>query len=147
MILCDIVGSRAETAAVPVLLHYLNDPSSGVRGAAADALGSIGDPASGPVLFAHFTNPQEEKPVLHLLAVALGVVGYRPAIPSLIHALGDPDHVLRGCAAWSLGELRALDAEPALRLAISQETDTGYPMERMQEALAAIVQSSGISSM
>jgi hypothetical protein len=44
---------------------------------------------------------------------------------------------IRRTAAWSLGALRATEAEPALRGALERETDK-YPAERMREALAAI---------
>src|SRR5689334_22217408 len=54
-ILSDIVGDRCEAAAVPILLQYLEDASSGVRSAAADALGNIGDLRAGPALLARFS--------------------------------------------------------------------------------------------
>jgi HEAT repeat protein len=122
-ILADIVGDRAEFGAVSTLIELLDYDSEGLRCSAADALGKIRDPESGPALLAHLQQEVTLSPVKHLLASALGAVGYRQAIPTLIQALADPDPVLRGCAAWSLGFLKAIEAKPNLQLALSFETE------------------------
>jgi HEAT repeat protein len=74
------------------------------------------------------------------LAVALGASNYRPAIPKLIELLRAEMSLLRGCAAQSLGELTAIEAEAALVDALAIETDA-YAKERMNIALQNIRQS------
>jgi HEAT repeat protein len=139
-ILCDIVGDRFEQAAVPVLIQFLYQSSPSLRCSAADALGKIGDTEAGPALLERFSQEEQGSPVRHLLASALGAVNYRQAIPTLTNALRDPDPVLRGSIAWSLGIMCAIEAEDALRLAIIGESEPpgSYTRERMEESLDAL---------
>ncbi|MEP6775601.1 MAG: HEAT repeat domain-containing protein, partial [Chloroflexota bacterium] len=137
-ILSDIAGDRYEEAAVPMLIEYLQNSSPGVRGAAADALGKIGDRRAGSMLMERFDQLEKDRGVRHMLATALGACGYREAIPLLIEALNDSDPVLRGCAAWGLGAMGAESAEDALRTALQHETDN-FAKDRIREKLNAIV--------
>ncbi len=137
VILCQILGNRHVAEAVPVLIAALGDAESGVRSAAADSLAKIGDPQAGPALLAHF-HRESVVGVCHMLAAALGACQYAPAIPALVRALADPNATLRGCAAWSLGALRASEAQDALEHALERETDSSYALTRMQVALQEI---------
>ena len=133
-ILCDIAATRRVTEAVPELLAALNDPVSALRGAAADALAVLGDPIIGPALLGHFRS-ELDPDVRTLLAVALGAVGYRAAIPDLISALDDPQRALQIEAARSLGELRATEAREQIARVLSRQT-TDWSRRLMEEALA-----------
>lgn len=135
-VLCDVLGFRHAKSAVPLLVQCLEDSASGVRSSAADALGKIGDLRAGAALMNHFQQ-ETELPVRRTLACALGAVGCKPAIPLLIDCLRGSDLSLRGCAAWSLGILRAVEALPMLDMAHIRETEA-WPKARIHEALQQI---------
>ncbi len=132
-ILCEILGIRRAKSAVPVLVECLDDPSPSVKEVAAEALGRIGSTKAGEELLNHF----DEDPTYPWFAIALGAIGYRPAIPSLINALSSPFAIVRGGSAWALGELKAYEARNALEGALEKE-DNEYAINRMQEALHQI---------
>lgn len=138
-VLCDILGERHAADAVDVLILRLGDRSAKVSSAAADALAKIGDARAGAPLLAHFEDPQTPLPTRQMIAVALGAVGWREAIPSLIAVLASEDGSLRGAAAWSLGVLNAKEASTALVAALVRET-LPYAAQRMREALAQLHQ-------
>ena len=128
-ILCDILAARRAKTAVPALIECLDDPSAAVNGDAAEALGKIGSPKAGDALLKHFIDEQHG-----WYAVALGAIGYRPAIPYLIDALTNSSGwFVRGGAAWSLGELMAKEATKPLEVALAKENNT-YALERIREA-------------
>lgn len=135
-ILCDVLGFRHEPSAVPVLIDMLEDPDPSVRSAAADALAKIRNPKSGRALEDQF-RVELSSEVRSMLAAALGAVGHRHAIPLLIESLSDPWEALRGCAAWSLGHLKASTAAVPLAKALEIEQDA-YAKKRMECALAEI---------
>jgi len=64
--------------------------------------------------------------ILRNAAIALGNARDPSAAPALIEALCDPDPVVRGHAAWALGQIQPLadDARTALDRALAVETDT-----------------------
>ncbi len=135
-ILCSMLGRRHATAAVPILIQTLHNADPFVRDATADALAKIGDPDAGPSL-AFQLQREEDVGVQQTLAVALGACHYRPAIPALLELLEHPNATTRGCAAWSLGVLRAKEARAGLEHALSHETEP-YPQARMEVALNEI---------
>ena len=61
--------------------------------------------------------------LLRNVCVALGNLGDRRAIPSLIQAIGDPEPLVRGHAAWALGKLGGDQARSALARRQSVEDD------------------------
>ncbi|MHB1126104.1 MAG: tRNA epoxyqueuosine(34) reductase QueG [Bacillota bacterium] len=65
--------------------------------------------------------------------VALGNSGDDRAVPSLIKALGHPSPVIRGHAAWALGQIGGKDAKQALEQASSGESD---PVAREEAVMA-----------
>ena len=69
-------------------------------------------------------------------AIALGNSGDRSHVPFLAEALGDPESLVRGYAAWALGRLGGAEARAAVEQALGVETDENA-REEMQEALAA----------
>lgn len=138
--LCDLLGYRRAEAALPALIKCLDDPSADVRSSAADALAKIHNPSAGGALMRRFVKQEEDLGVRQMLAAALGAVNYRPAIPVLIAALNDSDGSLRGCAAWSLGALKATEAVEPLQKALKHETHS-YAKTRMREALGEIAPS------
>ena len=133
-LLCSIVSKRFRvgyfekgfsdaTQAVPALIEALADPDEGVRSAALEALGDIGDPAAGPALLEQYHKEKEGSPVRHMLASALGASHYTPAIPTLIQALSSSDAMLRRAATWGLRSLQAQEAKESLQKARTSETD------------------------
>ena len=132
-ILCDILGERKAKTAVPTLIKCLDNPSFSVQDDAAEALAKIGSQEAGDALLKHFNDDPS-----FWLAVALGAVGYRSAIPHLIERLKNSrDDMIRGGAAWALGELKAPESVMALKEALSMEGDP-FVIERIQKALVNI---------
>jgi len=121
-LLCWEVGARGLHAALPMLVHALNDPDLSVRCEAAHALCEIGDPSTGYDLFKRYA-AEREPAMRHWLALGLGSTGYRPAVRLLTNALADTDPVSRDCAAGALAYLGAKEALPALRQALAREAD------------------------
>ncbi|MGE5127768.1 MAG: HEAT repeat domain-containing protein, partial [Betaproteobacteria bacterium] len=115
-------GAALETDA---LVHALReDPSNGVRAAAAQALGTLGASARGPVpwLLDALGDPSEA--VRHEAARALSALHLAAEdVPRLTAALASPDDYVAAFAAWSLGNLgtEARTAVPALARALARE--------------------------
>jgi len=128
-ILCDILGARRARTAIPALVECLDSPSPSIKDDAAEALGKIGSPRAGPALLSHFV----VDPRLWF-AVALGAIGYRPAIPYLIEALENPNAMVRGGAAWALEELKVQESVSALEEALVKEDDP-FALEHIRKAL------------
>lgn len=135
-VLCDILGYQHAKSGVMALIAALDDPGLKVRCAAAESLGKIGEPRAGKALLHHFLKATELAERTSL-AVALGAVRHEPALPALMTALQDENESLRGCAAWSLGELHAQEALTPLKQALANE-QRPYPKARMQEAIARL---------
>jgi epoxyqueuosine reductase len=72
--------------------------------------------------------------LLRNVCVALGNIGDREAVPALVNALHDHEALIRGHAAWALGQIRSEQAMHALRHALQTEEDR----EVRQEILYAI---------
>jgi HEAT repeat protein len=132
--LCWEAGRRGLHAALPMLVHALNDPDSGVRVEAADALGRIGDPSTGYDLFKRL-KVEKEQGVRTTLLGALCSTRHAPALPVLIKALTNPDPGTRYWVAWGLVNMGAKEAIPALRQALARETsrDWGWIRCRIDE--------------
>lgn len=75
--------------------------------------------------------------LLRNTAVALGNTGDPQAIPPLVEALHDEEPLIRGHAAWALGQLGGDRARQALAEATEQERETAVLAE-MEKALRAI---------
>ncbi|TAK14346.1 MAG: tRNA epoxyqueuosine(34) reductase QueG [Anaerolineae bacterium] len=63
--------------------------------------------------------------LLRNAAVALGVQGREEDIPALVAALRDPEPLVRGHAAWALGQIGGKAARAALEVALEEEMDEG----------------------
>ncbi len=135
-LLCDILGDRHDPAAAKELLIALQDKSSKVRSSAAEALAKIKNPKTGEPLMKRLVE-EEDVGVRHMVVLALGSIGYRAAIPIMIRLLSDDDATTRGCAAWSLGELRAYEARDAMVKSLIREIDP-YARGRLVESLNKI---------
>ena len=61
--------------------------------------------------------------LLRNVCIALGNLGDRAAIPALAGAVQDVEPLIRGHAAWALGQLGGPSARHHLELALSRETD------------------------
>jgi HEAT repeat protein len=130
----SLAVTRSRTATTSLIDRLLNDKEDGVRGAAAVALGMIGDDNAviplATVLAPQLSAPAKgkRKPetnqfVLRAAAVALGQIKNRAATPALIAALNNekfPADVRRE-AARSLGLLGDPAAIPALKSASVSE--------------------------
>ena len=102
--LCYRVARRGLHAALPMLVHALNDRDSSVRHEAADALGHIGDPSTGYDLFKRL-KVEKEQGVRTMLLGSLCSTQYAPALPVLIKALANADPGTRYWVAWALAHM------------------------------------------
>jgi epoxyqueuosine reductase len=71
---------------------------------------------------------------LRNVAVALGNIKNREAIPALIHALDDVEALVRGHAAWALGQIGSRAASAALQKQLAIEPD-GEARSEVDDAL------------
>jgi HEAT repeat protein len=118
------LGPAAGGARLALAGALQDDPSTGVRAAAAEAIGAMGAAgrASVPALFDALGDPSEA--VRHATAQALARLGPTAEdVPRLIAALDSADGYVAAFAAWSLGNLRmqARAAVPALVRALDRE--------------------------
>jgi HEAT repeat protein len=132
----DATGShRIDMGLNETLLAALDDPSSGVRAAAARVIGLTGDGTAASALLDRL---QREPDILagEQVAVALGRVGDRSVVPTLIEALNSGDEAVQSRAARALGLLNAAEAVPLL----ARTLEGGMPMAQRSaaEALAAL---------
>ncbi len=132
--LCYIFGYRKDIQSVPTLLEVLHDPSPRLRGSAAEALAKIEDPEAGQALLTQYL-VEEDQGIKEWYVIALGAVGYRPAIPYLIRALEVEN--LRRYAALALGNLKAGEAKEAMQQALVHETDP-YTAKLIQQGLRTL---------
>lgn len=116
-------GTVSETKqAVPALIKALADAD--VRDSAIDALGHIGDPASGPALLREYLRENDDVGLRASLASAMGCCHYAPAIPILIEALSSPNDLLRRQAVQGLRHLQAQEAREPLQKVLMIQTLT-----------------------
>jgi epoxyqueuosine reductase len=73
---------------------------------------------------------------LRNVAVALGNWRSQDAVPVLTAALGDPDPLVRGHAAWALGQIGSKAARAALRNKVQAESDD-FVRDELEAALTA----------
>jgi HEAT repeat protein len=110
-LLADLLGFQAAPEGAGALTLALADPDLKVRASAADALGKLylahpdapGREDAGVALLARF-GAEDQLPVKHMLAAALGATRYEPALPALREAAQDQDPGLRDAAGWSLAQ-------------------------------------------
>jgi epoxyqueuosine reductase len=75
--------------------------------------------------------------LLRNVAVALGNLKSREAVPALVRALDDEEALVRGHAAWALGEIGTAEAIAGLQKRRLRETDKGVNDE-IEAALGAV---------
>jgi HEAT repeat protein len=133
------LGLTRSTVGVQLLSSAVQtDKEASVRGAAAVALGQIGDAAAVPALVGALTRRlqssgffnrllrrkvEEDEFVRRAAAVSLGQIGSREAVPVLVEALSDeraPNDVRRE-AARALGLIGDTAAVPALRSVLTHQ--------------------------
>lgn len=126
--------SNAETHRLSQLINNLNDPDSGVRQSAVEALGMIGKPAVEPLIATLRTADSSVQ--RNTAEQALGKIG-EPAVKPLIAALGTADSgIQRSAAEQALSKI----GEPAIEQLIAQldEANSDEVRQCVVEALGAI---------
>ena len=99
------LGQIGDKRAIEPLINALKDDYFLIRKKAAEALGQIGEPAVVPLLMALKDIPDDT-------AYALGQIGDKRALESLIDLLKDNNEYVRANAAYALGQIgdkRAID--------------------------------------
>lgn len=99
------LGQAQAASAIPALALLLADPSGWVRGAAANALALIGEPAV-PTLGEALQDPREGVRVR--AAYALHRIKSVPSARWLFPALNDPNHIVHTYAYETLEEMGLL---------------------------------------
>jgi epoxyqueuosine reductase len=82
--------------------------------------------------------------LLRNVCVALGNWGDPNAVPGLMEALHDEEALVRGHAAWALGQIATPEARKALQVAAEMELD-GYVRDEIGRAKAWLSQETGHS--
>lgn len=114
-----LVLTVGEANAVPDLVQALRDEDTGIRRAAARALGWLGEEDAVPDLLNAL---EDDNPsVRRDTAGALGKISDVRAIPGLIKVLQDKQETVRYAAAWALGQIGNTDAVPGLIEALHDE--------------------------
>lgn len=124
------LGDEDAAKALPKLLGALADKDPRIRGAAAEALGEVGDASAVEALGKSLT-ADTDSDVREAIAEALGEIGSPTAIPALRAGLRDSDDDVREAVVDALGAIGGPDAERVLRQALSD------PDEDVRDAAAA----------
>lgn len=103
--LCEIIGVQRCGGAIGAVIECLDDPHPAVRYAAAQALRLLKDRSSGVALLSRYERCESNPFTQAMLLLALGNVGHLPSIPALMHALRDPDQLVRSAATVALAQL------------------------------------------
>lgn len=108
-----ILGDRGDPAGAGFLIGKLASEDAGVRAAAAESLGKLGDPFHATHLSERLREEQDEGVVQELI-VALGALRHRAAAREVVRSLGSNSAVTRRCSARALGEMVDRSATEAL---------------------------------
>lgn len=112
----EALGGLHDPAAIPSLIRCLTgEKGRDIRWKAAEALGSLGPAAVGPLVMA-LSSADED--VRWMAALALGATRDEAAVGTLIALFSDPDRFVRGRAAAALAMIGSL-AVPALAAALT----------------------------
>ncbi|TYC73667.1 HEAT repeat domain-containing protein [Streptomyces sp. CB01881] len=119
-----LARNRPVEALAPLATALITDPVPTVRGAAAKALGLIGDPTVVPALKATVTGDAD--PVVRGTAAnTLGKLGDRTTVATLQAVLEkDEDPVVRASAATALGRIGDRSGVTALKAALEGDADS-----------------------
>jgi hypothetical protein len=126
----ESLGDEDAAKALPKLLGALADQDPRIRGAAAEALGEVGD-ASAVEPLGKMLASDADSDVREAAAEALGEIGSPTAVPALRAALKDAEEDVREAVVDALGAIGGPDAERVLRQALSD------PDEDVRDAAAA----------
>ncbi len=115
------INSRPDLASVEQLLNLLrNEDNAGLRNSAAEAVVRLGSaPAS---LLIKLVNDQDAD-VRKFVIDAMGAIGDPVFVPSLLHALDDPEVNVASAAAEQLGAVGDTDAAEPLMQAVLRRDD------------------------
>jgi hypothetical protein len=131
-VICNLLASLADPAALPCLLDRLNDPDPDVIAAAADAIGNSSyDQALpddlranlGTTLLGLASDPSRPLNVRTGAIYGLGLMRYRPAVVRLLMSLESEEPVERLASAEALAHIGDPGAISALRVRRLRETD------------------------
>jgi HEAT repeat protein len=119
------LGTPGRTANVAVLVRLLDDPDPGVRAAASDALGLIGDPAAvAPLSKAALdTSQARDEAVVSARVAAVRALGRLgdSALPALADAVRDRNSKIREAVVDALASQVRAGAAPPLAIALRDD--------------------------
>jgi HEAT repeat protein len=117
-----LLGRTADTRQVEPLIETLISDSQIMQGAAAEALGWIGDSRAISPLLLFLSEGEPSDALRELAAEALGRIGDTRAVEPLIAALEDSNEWVRRAAAEALGDLGDRSAIEPLATALQDES-------------------------
>lgn len=107
-VLCNVLRRKGDHAAAQTLMDVAKGTrNSRVRAAAVEALGAIRAKQAGRLLLSILRNTHERTYVRNNAALALGLVGYKPAVTDLIRFLKSQNWTIRAASANALGALNS----------------------------------------
>ena len=143
----DALGEMRNPEAAPALIRVLTDVSPQVRSSAVDALGVMRFQCAGAVI-AKMLETDKDATVRQTAAIALGYMGNRALISSLLKGLDDPHDGTRFASVNSLGILRDPSTSKALAEKLKDpdprmRKSASYALSRLQDksAVPALLES------
>lgn len=124
--------------AVPALIEALKHESTLVRLQAAGALGGIGPDARAAVLALLHPAYSDYDEVRYMATWALGMIGSRTAVDTLVDKLKDGEWHVRLAATWGLGSIGGKTAVAALFETLCEVTEVVDVREAATNALREI---------
>lgn len=112
-----------------------HDTKEGIRNAAVQTIGSLGDERGVEVLIDVYHTDNEKNRAWAI--ESLGKIGSPKGLEVIREALDDYDAICRGKAAWALMKIEGKEAVPELQAALEEETDD-MPAVVMAHALALL---------
>jgi HEAT repeat protein len=131
-VICNLMATLGDPAALPCLLARLSDQDPSVVAAAADAIGnsSYDQEVAEPLRMSlghrllELVADRDHGDVIRPSAIyALGLMRFREAVPSLLEAIDSESPRVRWSAAEALAHIGDAAAEPVLERRYRQEDD------------------------
>ncbi len=124
VVLCNILRKKKSSPSVARwLMDLLRHNDSGVRSAAAEALGDSGVRSAAPKLFELFKDTTNQVYVRDNCAMALGLLKYHKAVRELEKSLDSEHRTIRLTSAFALGNIGLRSARESLEARLTVERD------------------------
>jgi HEAT repeat protein len=124
-VLIELAGQRHIDRALPVIVVSAEDPDSGVRSAAVQAIGTLGDDkqVAGLVRILQATQSPKERADIEMALLAISGRSGTRAVPALLPLMQNSDSALRIIALRVLASAGGPDALAAVKAAVEDKDE------------------------